>query len=375
MIMASQPAFAANIRRLRTSKGLTQQELADQAGLSRIAMRAIETGKTRDPRVSNLQSIAEALGVGLGDLLAEPPRLKTARFRSQKLKGRKNRAQREEIVFRSARWLRDVADLEKRLGDRPAYVLAEVARKASKHSGKNRGRDLAALARSALGLSDDEPIRDICGLLESAGVKVNPLTCDLDGFFGLSIAQDDGGPAIVVNTADPITVERQIFTTAHELGHLLLHPGAYDINKVDENLEEEKEADAFAGYFLVPPRAFEKLWRETSGLPLVQRVLHIKRLFRVSYRTILHRLVELNLASQTVWQRFAFEYKRRYGKAIGDKEEPFALAPVDFLEDRLSRMVRQAVEREEISLSRAAEILGVDLQTMRDRVASWEVAA
>ena len=79
--MAEQPPFAANIRRFRASKGLTQEEVARQAGLSRIAFRDIETGKTRDPRVGNLQGIAAALGVGLGELLVEPPRLVTARFR------------------------------------------------------------------------------------------------------------------------------------------------------------------------------------------------------------------------------------------------------------------------------------------------------
>ena len=327
MIMAIEPAFAANIRRLRTSKGLTQQELADQVGLSRIALRDIEVGKTREPRVSNLQGIAQALGVGLGDLLAEPPRLTTARFRSQKFHGRKNLAQREEIVFRSARWLRDFVDLEERLKDRRPYVLAKIAEKAAKLPAKNRGREAAVLARSALGLSEDEPIWDICGLLESAGVKVHLLASDLDGFFGLSISQDDGGPAIVVNTAERITVERQIFTTAHELGHLLLHPGAYDITRTDENLEEEKQANLFAGYFLMPSKAFDKQWQETGGLPFVQRVLHIKRLFRVSYKTVLYRLIELGLASETVWQKFSFEYKRRYGKALGGKEGARRVGP------------------------------------------------
>ena len=48
---------------------------------------------------------------------------------------------------------------------------------------------------------------------------------------------------------------------------------------------------------------------------------------------------------------------------------------MDFIEDRLSRMVRRAVEQQAISLSRAAEILGVDLQAMRQRVASWNIAA
>ena len=67
--MAEQPPFAANIRRFRASNGLTQEQVARQAGLSRIAFRDIETGKTRDPRVGNLQGIAAALGVAPGELV------------------------------------------------------------------------------------------------------------------------------------------------------------------------------------------------------------------------------------------------------------------------------------------------------------------
>jgi len=44
---------------------------------------------------------------------------------------------------------------------------------------------------------------------------------------------------------------------------------------------------------------------------------------------------------------------------------------VDFPGDRLSRLVRRAGEREQISLGRAAEILRCSLQEMRDLAASW----
>lgn len=373
--MTAQPPIAENIRRVRTSKGLTQQEVADVAGLSRVAFRDIECGKTRDPRVGNLQGIAAALGVGLAELLVEPPRLASARFRSLKLRSRRSQAEREEIVLRVAGWLKDFGQLEAILNDVRPYRLAEVAREAQALSAKDRARQVAAMARTALRLDEDEPIRDICGLLESAGVKVGLVSSDLEGFFGLSVAEGDSGPAVVVNVADRIPVERQIFTSAHELGHLLLHPGAYDSAKVAEDSTEEREADMFAGYFLMPAQAFDKVWRETSGLRFVERVLHVKRLFRVSYKTVLHRLVELGLASDQVWPHLKAEYRRCYGKALGNKQEPFPLASVDFIEDRLSRMVRRAVEAQEITLSRAAEILGLDLHAMRQHVASWDIAA
>jgi Zn-dependent peptidase ImmA (M78 family)/DNA-binding XRE family transcriptional regulator len=373
--MTEPPPIPENVRRIRTSQGLTQQEVADRAGLSRVAFRDIETGRTLSPRVGTLQGIAIALRVGLDELLAPPPRLAAARFRSLRLRARKERAQREQIVFRVARWLEDFGALEGLLDDRCPYRLAPVAQEARSLPIKGRPQRVAAMARAALGLREDEPVRDICGLLEAAGVKVCLLESELDGFFGLSVAEEDGGPAVVVNVAGRIPVERQIFTSAHELGHLLLHPGAYDSDKVAEAPAEEREADSFAGCFLVPPQAFEKEWAGTRGLHFVERVLHVKRLFRVSYKVVLHRLVDLRLASDQIWPQFAAEYKRRYRKSLGGKEEPCPLAPADFVEDRLSRMVRRAVEGGGITLSRAAEILCVDLHAMRQRVASWDIAA
>ena len=116
--------------------------------------------------------------------------------------------------------------------------------------------------------------------------------------------------------------------------------------------------------------------------------LRVKRIFRVSYMTVLFRLVELGQADRSkVWMDFKFRCKRRYGVPLTKKVEPEALVEaerslepkqlddLDFVQDRLCRLVREAIESEKITLSRGAEILGLDLSTMRDKVANWEIAA
>ena len=97
---------------------------------------------------------------------------------------------------------------------------------------------------------------------------------------------------MVVNTWDRISVERWIFTAAHELGHLLLHPSEYRRDATELPTQAEREADAFASEFLMTERAFDAEWDATRGHSLLLRVLKIKRIFRVSYKTVLHRLVE-----------------------------------------------------------------------------------
>jgi len=305
------------------------------------------------------------------------------RFRS--FKRLKSRGQ---ILARVSGWLRNFNELEEMLGESQTDRFSELI--APLHD-----RDpvpLAASLRDAFGLDTSEPIRDICGLLEEHGIKVLPVEIASDAFFGLSVAPDDGGPAIVVNTWERISVERWIFTAAHELGHLILHLDEYDVSEQEESEQQEKEANRFAGHFLMPHEAFRDEWNDTYGMAFVDRVLKVKRMFRVSYRTVLYRLAEERDDRSEVWKQFQIQYKQRHGRTLLKEDEPQALAtdefhasspethragepdylsPSDFQEDRLSRLVRRAVEDGVITLSRAAEILDLSLRDMRRLSAAW----
>jgi Zn-dependent peptidase ImmA (M78 family) len=297
---------------------------------------------------------------------------------------------REQILVDVGRWLNDFADIEEILDDRIDYKLGDVRKRLKVR--KNRGKAAAALARDAFGVDAEEPVLDICGLLESGGIKVGQQKVASQDFFGLSVAAEDGGPAVVVNTWDRISVERWIFTAAHELGHLILHLSDYDVAHMNEEKKHEEEANTFAAAFLMPNVSFQNEWDETYGLAFVDRVMKVKRFFRVSYRTVLHRLASHYRGPGNIWARFQMDYKRRYGRTLLHDDEPDALAhdafrasfpenhsagepnhlsPVDFTQDRLSRLVRLAIEQEKISLGRGAEVLGLSLQDMRDLTASW----
>ncbi len=93
----------------------------------------------------------------------------------------------------------------------------------------------------------------------------------------------------------------------------------------------------------------------------------------------------------SIWGKFQGAYKLRTGKTLTitdepealppDKfqqspevlrsQEPDSLSPSYFVEDRLSRLVRNAIEKDEITMSRGAEILRLDLEAMREIVSSW----
>ncbi len=60
--------FAANVRRLRQERGLTQERLAEQAGLHMTDIARIET-QGRDPGVRVVVKLAHGLGVPASELL------------------------------------------------------------------------------------------------------------------------------------------------------------------------------------------------------------------------------------------------------------------------------------------------------------------
>jgi len=365
--------LSSNIKRYRSEKDLTQQELSDLSGVSLPSIKNIERKKNL-PRTNTLIVLSKALDCRLQDLVVPVKGLSSVRFRA-----RKKMNKREQVLSKVSRWLNDFNFLESLLSNIEEYKFSKLVETRKKRTPKQ----FAVEARKILGLKEDEPIHNICGLIESCGIKLLTLPYSSEAINGLSVGVNDKGPAIIINTWERISIERQIFSTAHELGHLLMHLGDYNVNGPIEDKEQEKgrekEADLFAGYFLMPESGFNSEWAETYGMPFLDRVMKIKSIFKVSYKTVLYRLKQNGIVDNSIWFKFKNLYEARYNKKLAFKEEPFpegsepfGLKPFDFYADRLSRLIRKALEEDKISISRAAEILNLSSKQMMERISEWE---
>ena len=375
-----------NVRRLRQAKGMTQLSLASQATVSLPALRNIEAGKVI-PKVDTLQFIADALDTSVMALLKPVRILKGVRFRAK----RKLRT-RNEILSEVAGWLENLQELEGLLGkkslDPQLHIVSNKLRELAEL--QQRAEKAAVFLREAWSIGKDDPIRNICGLFSRHGLKILSLPKESREFFGLSVGQQDGGPAVIVNTWDRITVERWIFSAAHELGHLILHQDAFNVDESEENDQQEREADIFAANFLMPDEAFVNELYSMRGLHWVDIILALKRIFKVSWKTVVIRLQQKGMLDASAWARFHAQFKKRYGYSLEGYQEPYPLRAADYVDDRnepetlrrtdfpaaqleLGALVRETLEQGKLSLSRAAKILGCGIEDARELAKEWKV--
>ena len=67
--MATEINIGENIKRLRTKRGLSQEEFAKKSGVKYTTLTKIESSVIKKPSVMVMDQIAKALGVSIEDLI------------------------------------------------------------------------------------------------------------------------------------------------------------------------------------------------------------------------------------------------------------------------------------------------------------------
>ena len=63
-------AFANTLKSLRTSKGMTQEELAELSGIDYKYLQKLESQNPSSPTLSTLKKLSTGLGITLTDLIS-----------------------------------------------------------------------------------------------------------------------------------------------------------------------------------------------------------------------------------------------------------------------------------------------------------------
>ena len=195
------------------------------------------------------------------------------------------------------------------------------------------------------------PIPDLIDTLESKGIKV--VITQYDGhkvFNGLS-ATVNSTPVVVVGQSWP--GDRQRFTLAHELGHLVLG------GRLVKELNEEKTCHRFAGAFLVPKEKVIEHLGEGHNWLEPQELHSLKHEYGLSMQGWIHRAEDSGILSKTNAGKMWGYFRKHNWK----KTEPGMQYPQETTR-LFEQRVYRALAEDLISESKAAELLGMSVMAL-----------
>jgi Zn-dependent peptidase ImmA (M78 family)/transcriptional regulator with XRE-family HTH domain len=351
---------------------LTQAQLAEQLGVSRPTMIAVEKGERR-PSDEELVKIARLLTVEVSDLVRPHAVLGevSARFRvSAKAQGPVVEQAVEQVRGLGAQY----AELESLLGIKRSVAPLEAVNAFRQAGGADTVPDLAgveaaSLVRRTLSLGDG-PLLALDDKLElEAGFRVFFLALD-SKVAALFLWGDDLGACVGLNARHPH--ERQRFSLAHELGHFLRDRELGDVLPVAKpKFRDPAEVfcDAFARELLMPAeglrRRFSELRRFRNSPPTVADLIALGHSYEVSFQAMALRLEEVGLLKRGAYEGFqargfkprAAEQELGYGEARPRSEQ---------LPKRYVQLAFEAFDAALISEGELAAFLHCDRMLARD---------
>jgi len=342
-------ALGARIKQARMLRGLNQRELAARIDRSKTTVSNYEQENTL-PDSAKLMEIAEALDIDLSYFLRSP-RVGDIEPVYRKFASM-NKTEEKAIIERIRDWLERYLEVESILeidaldfewpDDFPRSV-----------SSMEEVEQAALDLRDAWDIGRD-PIENLTERLEDHAIRMGRIDAPEDFDACAVEAEVNGGIPVIVFNADP-PGDRQRFSIAHELGHLVL--------RVSEDLKEEKACNRFSGAFLVPRDVFVNDVGERRR-KLSQRELELlKQKYGVSMQALVYRMKDLGIITESHFGRI-FQW---FNNAGYKKEEPGEPVPPE-QPHRFERMVEHALAEGLITRRRAAELLDRDPDTRAEPV-------
>lgn len=345
------------LKRARESSGLSLRELEAriQAQVSAQAIGKYERNEMM-PGSAVLLALARSLGVSPDYLLSEREiELAGVDFRkAPQASSKEERAVEASVLEQVERYL-ELEELMPHVNNEWAPPEGDSFDIACIEDAEQAAESLRRLWNIGI-----DPIPLMAELLEERGVKVISLDLPENVSGSKAFVQRPGCndvPVIVVNQRH--NGERQRFTLAHELAHLVLRFASLS------DVDQEKAADRFAGAFLMAKEMVKRLLGEHRTSISIGELAELKKIFKVSIASLVVRCAQLQILSKAA-------YGRLFGqiKALGwngpSSSEPYLLPPE--VPQRMERMCLRAVAEGAISESRAAELLRIGVRELDARL-------
>lgn len=354
----------------RKAAGLTQQEAAEQLGVSRPTLIAIEKG-TRAVKPDELVKLAALYSRTVNELVRpgpEPrpiePQLRTS-LRMGVDSGLQDAIAELQAFADDYRTLEEIAGAEAFRHFPPEVSVPQRVDVGA------FAEDVAIRERSRLHLGD-QPVYELRSLVEQAGVHVfyGGLPSQVAGLYAFVA---DLGYCILINRKHP--PERRRWTLSHEYAHFLAdrhRPGVDFVQEPKRKPLSERFADAFAASFLMPETAIRRYFlaiTERTGDFQTADLSRLAHHFYVSVHAAALRMEELGLLGRGTWDALT-ERGFKPGAARRLLGLPIRSSSEDPFPERYRYLAVQAYIQEAISEGQLARYLHTDRVTAREIVAA-----
>lgn len=336
------------LRRARKAAGMSLRSLGESVGLSHAAIKKYEDGQAV-PSSDVLLKIGRVLNVRVEyffrpDIVA----LGGVNYRKRSSLPQKHIDAITHVIIDQ---IERRIELENQFPSPPVKGFLPVAGLPERIHDLAQVEEVANMVRGAweMGIG---PIPDLVDLLESNGVRVFMINSEANlKFDGLAASVGDM-PVVVVGSNWP--GDRQRFTLAHELGHLMMS------ERISEEIDEEVAANRFAGAFLLPRESIYKEIGKRRTVIELQELGLLKNEFGISMAAILHRALDLDIVSPSYYQMQARLFRSR-GWHVKEPGDPYAAEK----EHVFKQLVFHALAEEYIGESKAAELMNASLDQFR----------
>lgn len=316
--------ISSRLRDIRIARGLTTEQLAASIGVTKQSVSKYERGLSV-PSPNVIEKIIQEFNIPRNYLNKEEvinPKGKSILF------------------FRAAKATKnyevELAEIQSKWGYEILYAINSLGKLTPKNlplfNGESTVEEKALFLRRYwnLGLG---PIENLVALLEGNGIYI--FTINISGVHVDAYSQIINEIPIVVINKCKGSSARWRFNIAHELGHLLLHGNVSDSELEDNYDSIEKEANMFAGNFLMPAESFGSSIISSR----LDYFIQLKKEWKVSIAAMIYRCNELGIIDKQEMKQLQIQISKRKWRVKEPLDDELEFIQSVFLAEQVKKFV------------------------------------